>query len=94
MDKPHVAKIYKLEQNYPNPFNPTTTIHYAVAKLGMVKISVFNMLGQKVTELVNENKNTGSYNVVWNAKDMPSGIYFYRLESGNFTDVKKMLLVK
>lgn len=93
-EKPQVAKIYKLEQNYPNPFNPTTMIHYAVAKPGIVKLSVFNMLGQKVAELVNENKNTGSYRVVWNAKEMPSGIYFYRLESGNYTDVKKMLLVK
>jgi hypothetical protein len=87
-------KSFMLHQNYPNPFNPTTTINYSLAKEGHVKINVYNILGGKVAAIVNENKQVGSYSVNFNAADLPSGIYFYRLEAGQFTQVKKMMLLK
>jgi hypothetical protein len=85
---------YKLQQNYPNPFNPTTTINYSLAKDGHVKITLYNILGSKLAVLVNENKLAGSYSVQFDAHTLPSGIYFYRLESGAYTDIKKLVLMK
>ncbi len=85
---------YKLEQNYPNPFNPTTTITYQVKDPGNVKITVFNVLGQSVQQLVNENQIRGSYTVDFDASSLSSGIYFYRLEVNDFVSVKKMMLIK
>jgi hypothetical protein len=89
-----VVNKYSLSQNYPNPFNPTTTIDYSLAKPGLVRIELYNMLGQKVETVVNENKIAGHYTVNWNAKGMSSGIYFYRIQSGDFIKTRKMLLVK
>ncbi len=89
-----LPKSYRLEQNYPNPFNPTTSIAYALPHPGMVTLTVFNMLGQKVAELVNQYQTAGNYNVNWDAAGVPSGIYFYQLTSGVYTQTKKMLLVK
>jgi len=85
---------YKLQQNYPNPFNPTTTINYSLAKEGHVKITIYNILGSKAAVLVNENKSAGNYSVQFNASRLPSGIYFYRLESGSYSDIKKFVLMK
>jgi carboxypeptidase T len=85
---------YSLEQNYPNPFNPATQINYAISKQGLVKISVFDLLGREVKELVNENKNPGFYSVEFNSGNLSSGIYFYRMESNGFVDTKKMTLIK
>ena len=85
---------YVLEQNYPNPFNPATLIKYSVAQDGFVSLNVFNLLGEKVALLVNENLKTGRYEINFNASDLSSGIYFYRLDSGNFTASKKMILIK
>lgn len=85
---------FKLNQNYPNPFNPVTSISYQIAEAGKVNISVFNMAGQLVETLVNEQRTPGSYSVVWNANDVSSGIYFYKLTTGNKTFTKKMLLIK
>jgi predicted acyl esterase len=85
---------FELSQNYPNPFNPNTVINYSVAKTEKVELRVYDMLGKEVQTLVNDLKNPGSYNVVFNAANLSSGVYFYRLTAGNFTDIKKMTLVK
>jgi len=85
---------FSLQQNYPNPFNPTTTINYSVAKSGIVKLKVCDLLGREVAQLVNENKPVGNYSVQFNASKLVSGIYFYRMESGSFSQTKKLLLLK
>lgn len=85
---------FGLEQNYPNPFNPSTTINYSIAKSGQVSLSVYNLMGQKVAELVNEVKGEGSYNVSWNAAGAASGMYYYRLEAAGQTLTRKMTLIK
>ncbi len=85
---------FKLYQNYPNPFNPSTRINFDISKPGFVKISVYNLLGREVSVSVNEYLNTGSYTTGWDASAHPSGVYFYKLESGNYSETKKMLLLK
>jgi len=85
---------YSLEQNYPNPFNPATTILFSLKQKGMTTLSVYNVLGQKVATLKNEVLEPGAYTVRWNAAGYASGIYFYRLISGDFVKVKKMMLLK
>jgi hypothetical protein len=90
---------YKLAQNYPNPFNPTTTIQYAVPQTGPVKLEIFNVLGQRVKTLVDENQSVSNYTVIWDSKNdhgivMPSGVYFYRIIAGKFVQTKKMVLMK
>ncbi|MEJ2050000.1 MAG: T9SS type A sorting domain-containing protein, partial [Calditrichota bacterium] len=85
---------YSLEQNYPNPFNPVTRIPYNLAKDGEVSIMVYNVRGQKVTELINGFKPAGTYPTTFDGTGLASGIYFYRIKAGEFTDVKRMLLVK
>ncbi len=85
---------YSLSQNYPNPFNPVTNINYTVAKDGLVKIKVYDVLGNEVCELLNQIKAAGSYTLQFNASNLPSGVYFYKLETDNFIDTKKMLLIK
>lgn len=104
VDEPNYAKKaskFELSQNYPNPFNPTTTIKYRINNPGKVKLTVYNLLGEKVKTLVNENMSTaGTHKVVWNATDnagnrVPSGVYFYKLEKkGTGTRMRKMLLIK
>ena len=85
---------FELNQNFPNPFNPNTVISYSIAKAEKVELRVYDMLGKEVQTLVNDVKNPGSYNVVFNAANLSSGVYFYRLTAGSFTDIKKMTLVK
>jgi hypothetical protein len=85
---------YGLSQNYPNPFNPSTIIEYQVPTFSRVHLKVYDVLGREVALLVNEAKNAGQYSVEWNAPGMPSGIYFYRLTTENFSQIKKMLLIK
>jgi hypothetical protein len=85
---------FSLAQNYPNPFNPFTIISYDVAASGLVSLKVFNTLGQEVATLVNETKAPGTYQAVWNAEGMPSGVYFYRMQSGSFTATRRMVVVK
>jgi hypothetical protein len=85
---------YQLDQNYPNPFNPSTTIRYAVPVNGMVRLTVFNQLGQEIETLVQSVKSAGSYTISWDATDVPTGLYFYRLQAGETVLVKKMMLVK
>lgn len=85
---------FVLDQNYPNPFNPSTTINFSVNKASNVKLTVYNMLGQKVATLVNNFMNAGSYEVKFNASRLASGVYFYSLEAGSFKANKKMMLLK
>jgi hypothetical protein len=85
---------FSLEQNYPNPFNPNTTIKYSIPSDGMVKIVVYNLLGEKITELVNADKKSGSYKVTFNANKYSSGVYFYSILHSNKSITKKMLLIK
>jgi hypothetical protein len=85
---------FSLSQNYPNPFNPTTTITFNLAKSGYATLSVYNVLGQKVATLVSGNLNAGSHQINFNASNLSSGVYFYRLESDNNTSIKKMMLLK
>lgn len=85
---------YLLSQNYPNPFNPATTIKFSIPESGMVKVSVFNVLGEEVATLVNEFREAGTHEVKFNATGLNSGIYFCRFESDSFSDIKKMMLVK
>jgi hypothetical protein len=85
---------YQVSQNYPNPFNPTTTINYSIAKEGNVTLTVYNVIGSKVATILNENKPAGNYSVQFNGSNLASGIYLYRLESGNYNAAKKFILMK
>ncbi len=85
---------YSLSQNYPNPFNPSTTIRFALPKSGHVELKVYNTLGQEVATLVNEEKTAGTYSAQWNAGSVASGVYFYRLRSGEYTETRKLLLLR
>jgi len=87
-------KTYSLSQNYPNPFNPSTSIEYGLPKAGVVKLVIYDILGRVVSTLLNEYKQAGSYRISFNAANLASGVYFYRVESGDFSAVKKMLLIK
>jgi hypothetical protein len=89
-----IPTIYSLSQNYPNPFNPTTKIQYSLPEASYVRLSVYNGMGQEVMQLVNENQSAGKYIIDFNAQNLPSGIYFYRLQTSKFVDTKKMLLLK
>jgi hypothetical protein len=86
--------IYNLEQNYPNPFNPVTKIKYSVSEFSNVVLKVFNILGTEIAELINEDKSPGTYELIWTAADYPSGIYFYRFQAGDYSQTKKMILLK
>jgi len=85
---------YSLAQNYPNPFNPVTKISFDIPKQGLVNLKVYDVLGREVRVLVNEVKAAGSYSIDFNATEFASGVYFYRIESNGFTDVKRMILIK
>ncbi len=85
---------FKLCQNYPNPFNPITTISFQLPQSSFVNVSVYNMLGQLVETLINEQKNAGTYTVDWNAEQVNSGMYLYRIKAGKFSCVKKCVVVK
>ena len=85
---------YKLNQNYPNPFNPVTNMEFGISKSGFVTLKVYDMLGKEVATLVNENLSPGKYTVNFNGSNFASGVYFYRMESGEFRDIKRMVLIK
>lgn len=85
---------FELGQNYPNPFNPVTTIKYSVPKQAFVTLKIYDLLGREVKTLVNENRSAGTYEVEFNAFHLASGVYFYRMEAGDFVDVKKLVLLK
>ena len=89
-----VPTVFSLSQNYPNPFNPNTIISYSLPQASNVKLSVYNALGQMVKVLENESKEAGTYNISFNASELSSGIYFYKIEAGQFSQTRKMMLVK
>ena len=88
------ANDFILKQNYPNPFNPETNISYELKQKAFVTLKVFDLSGKEVAVLVNGIKSSGSYNVKFSGADLSSGLYFYKLESGEFSEVKKMMLIK
>jgi hypothetical protein len=89
-----VVEAYALSQNYPNPFNPTTNINYQIPRAGLVTMKMFDVLGREVMTVVSGMQEAGKHTVQINASRLSSGMYFYRLESGSFTNVKKMMLLK
>jgi len=89
-----IPKTFALRQNYPNPFNPSTTIQYDLPTNKMVSLRVYDLLGREVVTLVEKRQEAGSYQVVFDAVNLPSGIYFYRLTAGDFVSSRKMLLIK
>jgi hypothetical protein len=93
-DAEQIPIKYSLYQNYPNPFNPSTKIKYSIPQDSKVMIKVFDILGNKIETLVNEEKKAGTYEITWNAVRLPSGVYFYQIKSGDFIDAKKMVLMK
>lgn len=89
-----LPREFSLEQNYPNPFNPTTTIKYALPKASHVTIKVYNTLGAEVATLLDDRQSAGEYQIEWNAKDIASGLYVYRIKAGNFIQAKTLVLLK
>jgi hypothetical protein len=89
-----IPNNFELKQNYPNPFNPSTTIGYQLPASGQVTLKVYNILGDEVASLVNEEKPEGSYEVKFDASQLSSGIYFYKLQTGSFIETKKMILLR
>jgi hypothetical protein len=87
-------RVYALNQNYPNPFNPATIINYQIPVNSRVELKIYDMLGREIETLVNESQNTGDYSVTFNASNLPSGVYFYCLQTEGFKETKEMLLVK
>ena len=90
----NIPDKYSLSQNNPNPFNPTTNINYSIPKSGLVTLRIFDLLGREIATLVNEEKASGSYTEEFDGSNLPSGTYFYRMESGTFIETKKMMLMK
>jgi len=88
------SNSYSLQQNYPNPFNPSTKISFTIPETGYATLDIYDVLGNKVKNLVEGNKSPGVYDFQFNAMDLPSGIYYYKLVAGGFVDVKKMILLK
>ena len=89
-----ISSDFSLQQNFPNPFNPSTKIEYSVPQASQVQIKVYDVLGNEVATLVNEEKPAGTYELTWNAASHPSGVYFYQLRAGSFVETKKMVLMK
>jgi len=94
-----MPKVFSLEQNYPNPFNPSTQINFSLAVDSKVSLKIFNILGQEVSTLLNNNMSAGSHQIMFNAANLPSGVYIYKIEANglkgsNFRSVRKMILTK
>jgi plastocyanin len=92
--KTNTPLSFQLFQNYPNPFNPSTTIEYYIAEHSFVLLKIYNIIGTEITTLVSEIKPAGFFKASFNANELASGVYFYRLQAGNFSEVKKMILSK
>jgi len=89
-----VPKTFSISQNYPNPFNPSTKIQYEVPEKSIVSLKVYDVLGNEIITLVNKETLSGRYEVEFNATNLPSGVYFYRIQANNFVETKKMILLK
>lgn len=90
----YLPKVYSLHNNFPNPFNPATTISYDLPRQGIVSLKVYNIVGEEIATLVNAEQSAGRYKIDWNASELASGVYFYRIQAAEFVDVKKMILMK
>jgi len=90
----NVPKVFKLHQNYPNPFNPSTIIKYELPITSYVELNIYTLLGQRVATLVNKVKEAGFHQVEWDATGFSSGVYYYMINTGEFQEVKKMILVR
>lgn len=90
----YIPKKFKLMQNFPNPFNPSTIIQFETTHKTFISLKVFNVLGNEIATLINEEKPVGIHKVEWSVKGLPSGIYFYKIQTGNFSETKKMLVIK
>ncbi len=90
----NIPDDYSLSQNFPNPFNPSTNINFSIPQTTFVSLEVFNTLGEKIDVLVSKELRAGSYNFDWNAEGIESGVYFYKLQAGNFVETKKMILLR
>lgn len=93
-DQLSIPTKYRLEQNYPNPFNPSTTIKFGLPENSMVTLKVYNIVGEGVATLINEERDRGIHTIDFNASRLSSGIYFYKIQAGGFVETKKMLLLK
>jgi hypothetical protein len=91
---PGFPASHALHQNFPNPFNPTTTIRFSIPTAGDVSLKIFNLLGERVATLVSGNKDAGTHTVQWDATGQPSGVYFYRLQAGDFSETRRLVLIK
>jgi len=89
-----IPNEFALEQNYPNPFNPSTTISFSLPCSGFASLKIFDLLGKEVTTLVLKNFDAGDYSFKWDASSQPSGVYFYQLRAGQYSETKKLLLLK
>ena len=85
---------FSLKQNYPNPFNPSTIISFSIPERANVNLKVYDILGNELVTLINEETEAGSYNINFNANGLPTGVYFYQLVSNEYVETKKMLLIK
>jgi hypothetical protein len=92
--KAGVPAEFELAQNYPNPFNPETSIDFGLPEDGQVRLAVYNMLGQEVEVLLDEEVPAGYYTVSWDATGLPSGVYFYRIQARDFAETRRMVLMK
>jgi hypothetical protein len=90
----NIPTSYSLSQNFPNPFNPVTSINFDIPNSSYTNLIVFDQIGREIQVLVNEQLSPGSYKFEWDAADFPSGIYFYKLQAGEFVETKKMVLIK
>ena len=93
-DRLQILSSYQLSQNYPNPFNPTTTIEFSIPRTEFVTLKIYNLLGQEVVTLVSENLTAGNYKYTWDAGSLASGVYMYKIETGSFTQTRKLILMK
>jgi hypothetical protein len=89
-----VVRSFSLQQNYPNPFNPSTMISFSIPSKGFVSLKVFDLLGREVVIIISEEMSAGNHTQQWNAKDLSSGVYFYRLQAGSFSETKKLVLLR
>ena len=93
-DEQQIPNVFSLNQNYPNPFNPSTTISFSIPKEEFISLNIYNSLGEEVVEILNETKQAGNYEINFNAAELSSGIYFYKIQAGSFIQTKKMTLLK
>ena len=89
-----IPKDFEIHQNFPNPFNSSTTIYYGIPEASFVSLTIYNLLGEKVAEIVSDHKDAGYYEATFDAKEFQSGVLLYRLQAGSFVETKKMILLK